>query len=147
MVDHELYSAWHEWWTAPATFWSDSGISFRAGDSVTMTVTALNSTSGNTTITNNHTGITAWYLYVDSSPPLQGCDADWIIEDYSVQNKEVPFVNFTTVTFTDARATAANGSVYGPGGNPSSFIYELVENGETLSSCSATSTSATCTYV
>ena len=112
-----------------------------------MTVTALSSNSGNATIHNHSTGRTVWYHHVGESPALAGCDAEWIIEDYASGGQKVPFANFTTVTFTDAQATAANGSVYGPGGNPSSIIYKLVQNDDTLSSCSATSTSATCTYV
>ncbi|KZV64513.1 concanavalin A-like lectin/glucanase [Peniophora sp. CONT] len=141
------YQAWHEWWPAEATYWPTSTIEIHAGDTVTMTVKATSSTSGNATVTNHNTGQTAWHHYVGDTHPLGGCLSEWIVEDYSVGNAEVPFANFTTVTFTDARATAANGSVYGPGGNPSSTIWKLVENGDTLSACSATTTSATCTYV
>ncbi|KAG9658383.1 putative aspergillopepsin, partial [Aureobasidium melanogenum] len=115
------YDAWYEWY--PDYAYDFSGISFSAGDSVTVTVTASSTTGGVATIKNNSKG----------THSLQ-TDAEWIVEDFTqIENGEeslVPLVDFGTITFTGASATTNSGSKYGPS---SADVIDLISaDGETV---------------
>ncbi|KZV64515.1 concanavalin A-like lectin/glucanase [Peniophora sp. CONT] len=141
------YSVWYEWAPTPASYWPSSQISVKGGDTVYMSVVATSSTSGTTTVINRTTNQTATHTFSNQSPALRGCDASWIVEDPKVSGVMPPLANFTTVTFTGAESVAGNGSTYGPAGNPAESIAFIWQNGKTLTSCSATTNSATCTYI
>ena len=55
----------------------------------------------------------------------------------------VPFANFGTVTFTGASATLVSGGSVGPG---SATIIDIEQSNKVLTSCSASSSSVTCSY-
>ena len=91
-------------------------------------------------------------------------NAEWIVEDFEENGQYsvfahlipvrrcssrslgglVPFANFGTVTFTDATATSSSGTTTGPSG---ATIIDIEQNNQVLTSCSASSSSVTCSYV
>ena len=73
---------------------------------------------------------------------LCGENAEWIVEDYSVNGGLVPFASFGTVTFTDASAEYPGGPV----SPASASILDLVANGAVISSVSTGSPSVTISY-
>ncbi|KAF8557512.1 hypothetical protein OG21DRAFT_1601614 [Imleria badia] len=105
------YNAWYEWYTAPS--YDFSGITISAGDVIKLTVTASSETSGTAEIENLFNGQTA-SKSLTSSTPLCRQNAEWVVEDYAVNNSAVPFADFGTVTFTNAEATGTG--TYTPSG-------------------------------
>ncbi|GJE98817.1 peptidase A4 family-domain-containing protein [Phanerochaete sordida] len=134
------YDAWYEWY--PDYAYDFSGITFKAGDSVTLTVTASSTTKGTAVITNNSNGKSV-SKSISSSSALCEQDAEWIVEDFEEGNSLVPFANFGTVTFTGASAKTASSSV----GPSSANIIDIQQNGKTLTSVSTSGSSVTVSYV
>ncbi|VDB84310.1 unnamed protein product [Peniophora sp. CBMAI 1063] len=134
------YDAWYEWY--PDYAYDFSGISFSAGDSVTTTVKATSKTGGTATVKNNSKGTSVTHTF-SGQPSLCEYDAEWIVEDFESNGGLVPFANFGTVTFTGASATSSSGSV-GPSG---ATIIDIEQSNKVLTSCSASSSSVTCSYV
>jgi hypothetical protein len=138
--NQRTYTGWFEWWprdTIPA-----SGLTFSPGDSVTVTVTATNLTSGVATITNNTKNKSVKHTFPTGQPPLCLTSAEWIVEDFEINNKVVPFANFGSVTFTGASATS-NNVQKSPAG---ATILNLQENDKTLTSSSVSGNSVTVNY-
>lgn len=77
-----LFTAWYEWY--PDYAYDFSGISFSAGDSVTVTVTATTTKSGTAVIKNNTKG-TSVSKTITSSAALCEENAEWIVEDYEAR--------------------------------------------------------------
>ncbi|KAK6000701.1 hypothetical protein QM012_003426 [Aureobasidium pullulans] len=127
------YDAWYEWY--PDYAYDFSGISFSAGDSVTVTVTASSTTGGVATIKNNSKGTSVSHTFSgENAGSLCQTDAEWIVEDFTqIENGEeslVPLVDFGTITFTGASASTNSGSKYGPS---SADVIDLISaNGETV---------------
>ena len=125
-----------------------SGITISAGDSIKMTVTATSETAGSAVIENLTTGTTVTHTFSgESDGSLCEYNAEWIVEDFSEctssNNCElVPFADFGTVTFTDASAVKS-GSTVGVSG---ATIIDIEQDSEILTSCSASSSTVTCTY-
>jgi len=134
------YDAWYEWYPDSADDFS--GISFSAGDSVTVTVTASSTTSGTAVIENTTTGQKV-SKDLTSSTALCEENAEWIVEDYEENGSLVPLANFGTVTFTGAAATTSSGSV-GPSG---ATIIDIQQNNKTLTDASTGSSTVTVKYV
>ena len=132
--------AWYEWY--PDYAYDFSGISFSAGDSVKLTVTASSTTSGTAVIENLSTGQTVTQ-HITSSSALCEENAEWIVEDYEEGDGLVPFADFGTVTFTGASATTGSGSV-GPSG---ATLIDIEQDGEVLTSASVSGSSVTIRYV
>ncbi|KAM5540679.1 hypothetical protein V8D89_005710 [Ganoderma adspersum] len=135
------YDAWYEWY--PDYAYDFSGISFSAGDSVKVTVTASSKTGGTATITNESTGKTVSHTF-SGQPSLCEYDAEWIVEDFSSGGGLVPFANFGAVTFTGASATPNSGSAVGPSG---ATLIDIEQNSQVLTSVSTSSSSVTVSYV
>ena len=133
-------AAWYEWY--PDYAYDFSGISFSAGDVVTVTVTATSTTAGTAVIENTSTGQTV-SQDLTSSAALCEQNAEWIVEDYEENGALVPFANFGSVTFSDASATTASGAV-GPG---SATVIEIQQDNQVLTDVSVDDTSVTVTYV
>lgn len=112
------YDSWYEWY--PDYSYDFTGISFSAGDSVTVTVTASSKTGGVATIKNNSKGTSVSHTFTSQTAgSLCQTDAEWIVEDFTQissngQESLVPLVDFGTVTFTGASATTNSGSKLGP---------------------------------
>ena len=161
VVDHSLIQllllAWYEWF--PAGAYDFSGISFSAGDTVTLTVTATSTTSGTAVIENVSTGATVTQDLTSSSALCQQ-NAEWIVEDYEENGGLVPFANFGTVSpdilnelsahenisgtvqFTGASASTTTGAI-GPG---SATLIDIEQNNNILTSSSVDDSSVTVTY-
>ena len=127
------YDSWYEWY--PDYAYDFTGISFSAGDSVTVTVTASSKTGGVATIKNNSKGTSVSHTFTSQTAgSLCQTDAEWIVEDFTqIQNGQqslVPLVNFGTVTFSGASATTNSGSKVGPAG---ADVIDLISaNGKTV---------------
>ncbi|ROW12203.1 hypothetical protein VMCG_00341 [Cytospora schulzeri] len=135
------FDAWYEWYPDYAY---DFDLSVSAGDSIKMTVTATSKTSGSAVIENQTTGKSVTKSFsgnVDGDLCLE--NAEWIVEDFESGGSLISFADFGTVTFTDATGKAGSKSL-----NPSSAdILDIEQDGEVLTSCSASSDKVTCKYV
>ena len=108
-----------------------------------MSVTATSKTAGKATITNKSTGKTVSHTF-SGQPSLCEEDAEWIVEDFSVGGKLVPFANFSKVEFTDATAHTPAGKTVGPAG---ATLIDLVHNNKIIAKGSTGSHSVTVSYV
>jgi hypothetical protein len=142
------YDAWYEW--IPAGSVDFSGISFSAGDSVSVSVVATSKTTGTATITNNSNGQSVTHKFTSSETTSSLCEtnAEWIVEDFTLisssgQQSLAPFANFGTVTFTDAIAVENGNQVDASGANTISLVDG---NGKVLASPSVQGSTVTVTY-
>ncbi|KZT03719.1 uncharacterized protein LAESUDRAFT_729020 [Laetiporus sulphureus 93-53] len=135
------YDAWYEWY--PDYAHDFSGISFSAGDSVQVNVTASSTTSGTAVIKNLSTGQTVTQD-LSSSYALCEENAEWIVEDYEEGDSLVAFADFDIVTFRNAYATYASGETTGPS---DATLIVIQQNSVVLTSASTNSSSVTVTYV
>ena len=136
--------AWLEWVpAAQVSYGGASDISFSGGDSVTLTVTATSTTTGIATIENNTSGKKVTQD-ISSSSPLCQQDAEWILEDYTVNGTPVIFDDFGTLTFTGASASLSNGTSIGPSG---AGLVDIQQNGQNLTSSSTSYSGVTIQYV
>jgi hypothetical protein len=137
------FDAWYEWF--PDYAYNFDGFTINAGDTVKMTVTADSTSSGSAIIDNLSTGQSVSHSFSGESSDLCQTDAEWIVEDFSSGSSLVPFVDFDTVTFTDASVTAADGTSSGVTG---ATILDIQQNNEVLTDCSISGDSTvTCSYV
>jgi bacillopeptidase F (M6 metalloprotease family) len=95
------FDAWYEWYPDYSyTF----DLEINAGDEISMTVIASSSTEGTALIENITTGQQA-SIDLSSTYALGGQNAEWIVEDFEVNNELVSFADFGTVAFTNCVAT------------------------------------------
>lgn len=127
------YDAWYEWY--PDYAYDFSGISFSAGDSVTLTVTATSTKAGTAVIKNNTKGTTVTKS-ITSSSSLCEENFEWIVEDYEEGSSLVPLANFGTVEFTGISPSASGAT-----------LIDIEQNSKVLTSVSSTSSTVTVTYV
>jgi hypothetical protein len=136
------YSAWYEWYPDYAYDFSD--ISISAGDLVRMTVDATSKTSGAATVDNISTGRSVTHTF---NSGIQGdlCEynAEWIVEDFEINNSLVPLANFGTVTFLNSLAIERK-SVVGPS---DATLIDIRQNNRILTSSSVDRNSVTVKYV
>jgi len=136
------YRAWYEWW--PANSFYFTGITFKPGDTVRITVTATTNKKGTAVVENltRHKKVTK---LLTSTHALCGKNAEWIVEDFQQGGALVPFANFGTVKFSGAKATKrSNGAKVGPAG---AKIYDIKQSGKVLTHTSTTSTSVTVKHI
>lgn len=134
-------SAWAEWW--PNDPVSLSGISFSAGDSVTVTVTASSTTAGTAVVENVTKGQTVTQTYSDETAnPLCEYNAEWIVEAYDENGDLVPFFAFDTVTFTGASAVTVEGTTVDTSG---ATLFDIQRTG-VLTSTTASGSTVTVDY-
>ncbi|KAG8878552.1 hypothetical protein FRB98_006092 [Tulasnella sp. 332] len=131
---------WYEWF--PDSTDDFTGITFKAGDTVKLTVTAMATTSGTAVIENLTNGKTVTKT-ITSNNALCGQDAEWIVEDYEENGGLVPFANFDAIEFSGAMATNQTGSV-GPG---SATVIDINQNNIVLTSTTTNTSSINITYV
>ena len=134
-------TAWYEWF--PDYAYDFTGISFKAGEEIEVTVTASSKTSGKATITNKSSGKTVSHTF-SGQPALCEFDAEWIVEDFSSGGGLVPFANFGKVEFTGAKAGTNSGASVGPSG---ANLFDIQQNNKVLTSASTGSNSVTVAYV
>lgn len=134
------YDAWYEW--IPAASIDFSGISFKAGDTVELSVVAHSTTTGTATIINQSSGQKVTKTMTGtSSLCLQ--DAEWIVEDFEENGGLVPLADWGSVAFTNATATTSSGATVGPA---NADIINLGQNNKILSSTTTSSDSVTVKY-
>ena len=106
-----------------------------------LTVTASSETSGTVTIENmsNNQMVSK---NLTSSTPLCRQNAEWVVEDYTVNNSTVPFVDFGTVTFMNAKATGTG--THTPSG---ATLFDIKQDNQVLTSVSTSGSSVTIKYV
>ncbi|CAN8101691.1 unnamed protein product [Discula destructiva] len=140
------FDAWYEWY--PDYSYDFSGITISEGDSILMSVVATSKTSGTATIENLTTGVTVSETFTDvTDGSLCEYDAEWIVEDFeecsTTSCSLVPFADFGTVTFTDVSAVQSGATV-----SPAdAAILDIEQSSKVLTSCSASSSEVSCTYV
>lgn len=135
------FDAWYEWY--PDYSYTFEGFSLSAGDTIQMTVTATSTSSGKAVLENLSTGQSTSHSFNSESATLCGTNAEWIVEDFSDGNSLVPFADFTTVEFTGATAETDGTTVDTSG----STIVDIRQNGRVLTSCDASGSDVSCTYV
>ena len=135
------YSAWYEWYPDYAHDFSDIQIS--AGDVIKMTVDATSKSSGFATIDNLSKGVSVTHRFPNGlGGDLCEFNAEWIVEDFSVNNALAPFANFGTVVFSNAVASRG-GISYGPS---SAIIMDIYQD-RILTSTSVTDDNVTISYI
>ncbi|TVY57597.1 Aspergillopepsin-2, partial [Lachnellula suecica] len=131
------YDAWYEWY--PDYAYDFTGITFRSGDTVSLSVTASSATAGTAVIENVTTGQTVSKA-ITSTSRLGGQNAEWIVEDFEQNGGMVEFANFGTVTFANAVAGYSGGGTETAAG---AEIMDIKQNGQVLTSSSASGSSVT----
>jgi len=103
------YDAWYEWY--PDVSHDFSGITFKGGDKVFVSVVSSSSSKGVATIKNLSSGktVTKTIEAPSSGAKLGGQNAEWIVEDFEEGSSLVPLVDFGTVKFTGAVAVTEGG--------------------------------------
>lgn len=126
------YDSWYEWFPAGSTSFDPSQFNFTAGDTITVSCESYNSTTGSCTLNNLSTGQVVFQPMSapDDNPSsaLVGQDAEWIVEDYSVDSGLVAFADFGTVVFEDAWAGTGE-QMFGTNG---STIWEITDSNGNL---------------
>ena len=104
----------------------------------------VNSTTSGTAIIENVTTGQAVSQNVNSTSALCRDDAEWIVEDFIDNGGQVPFGNFGNVTFDHATATRDDGTTYTP---VNATLVDIVQNGQVLTSVSASGDTVTVSFV
>ncbi|KAG6041456.1 hypothetical protein E4U41_004190 [Claviceps citrina] len=115
------FDAWYEWYPDYSHKWDDFKIS--VGDQIKMIVNASSVSSGYASLENLTTGQKVLQTIPKAPKPICGTTAEWIVEDFSNNDKLVPFANFGKITFVNNRAMDSTG-VRTPAG---ADIYEIQE--------------------
>lgn len=104
-----------------------------------MTVNATSATSGSSTLENLTTGKRVNTPYSNMRDRLCLTDAEWIIE---LGGGAGSLANFGTWTFEKASATGSAGTVTPEGAE----IWDIAENGQQQTDCSADASGVTCKH-
>ncbi|KAG0158340.1 hypothetical protein PDIDSM_5853 [Penicillium digitatum] len=135
------YSAWYEWY--PDFSHDFSNIQISAGNVIRMIVNATSKSSGSATIENLSTGASITHAFRKGlGGDLCEFNAEWIVEDFSVNNALAPFANFGNVVFSNAVASR-NGNTYGPSG---AIIMDIYQD-RIFTSSSVTENTVTVSYI
>jgi hypothetical protein len=136
------YEAWYEW--IPGASIPYDNISVRGGDVISVTVTWTSDTSGTVYLVNESNGGNGFINFTgQTSGTLCGTNAEWIVEDFSVNGGLVPFANFNSVTFTGAQAVVNGANVDASG----STIIDLVNSsGGVITGTSISGSTVTVNY-
>ena len=137
-----IFTAWCEWLPEPPHNFEK--FIMKAGDLITMTVTAKSTSSGTATLKNHNTSQIVSHTFKHESTGICELNAEWIIEDFMVDGYKVPLVDFTEVTFKNASVTTTSGATLGVEG---ATILDIVQNNLILTSCSTIEDSSVrCSY-
>lgn len=137
------YSAWYEWF--PDYMRTFSTLDVGPGDQIKAMVEARSTTSGTATLENLTTGKKAKHTWKDASDlgALCQANAEWIVEDFSVNGGLIPFADFGKVRFDNASYTAAGESK----GLRKATVVDIAQNDQTLAKCRIEGGSAVeCTF-
>lgn len=102
------YDAWYEWYPDQSYYFVDFAVS--AGNVIQVDITATSTTSGKVKITNISTGKhVSQTVNAPKGSVLCRLNAEWIVEDFDLDENVLALNNFGTVLFTDACATLSTG--------------------------------------
>jgi hypothetical protein len=135
------FDGWYQWF--PNSAYRFGSFRLSAGHTIQMTVTATSTSSGTATLTNLSTGQTVSNSFSRQTSKLCEVDAEWIVEDFSRGSNLVPFIDFTTVTFTGASAVSGGSTVDTTGGT----VINIRQKGQVLTSCAGSGSKVSCTYI
>jgi hypothetical protein len=113
------YTAWYEWYPDASINFSASQLSLTAGDVISISIKATNSSEGVVIMENVTTGqsVTQIVTSPGSASDLQGQSVEWIIEAYNPSSGGGPYLaDFGSVLFTNAVAGTSGGEKLGPTG-------------------------------
>ncbi|MCJ1324981.1 hypothetical protein MMC10_001643 [Thelotrema lepadinum] len=107
----QSYDAWYEWY--PAVSHDFSGISMKAGDTISVACTSSSSSKGVCKIDNltNKQSVSKTMSAPSATATLGGKNAEWIVEDFEQGGSLVPLAKFADVTFSNCQATAGGQNV------------------------------------
>jgi hypothetical protein len=135
------YSAWYERY--PDYAHDFSNIQILPGNVVRVTVDATSQSSSSAVIEYLSTGASLTHQFPNGfDANLCKYNAEWIVEDFSVNSGLAPFANFGTVVFSNAVA-----SVSGKNLGPSSATIMEIYQDQVLTSSSITDNSVTVIYI
>ena len=105
------YDAWYEWF--PDVSHDFSGISMKAGDTISMSCTSSSSSQGVCKLENTSNGqsVSKTMSAPSAKATLGGQNAEWIVEDFESGSNLVPLAKFGDATFTGCQATAGGKTV------------------------------------
>jgi hypothetical protein len=114
-----------------------------------MSVTASSTTSGTATLENTSTGQTVTKTQtVSSEYTLCENSVEWIVEDFAECLNEscteielVPFADYGTIEFKDCSASGSNTALA-----DAVEVVMTATSGATMSECTSSSSSVTCTW-
>jgi hypothetical protein len=137
------YNAWYEWF--PEASGNFDQFIINAGDTIKMTAEASSKTSGTVTLDNLRTGQSVSHRFSGQSEALCQTNAEWVVEDFTGVNSTalVPFIDFTTVTFTGATAVTHGSTV----DTTNATIMDIKQNNRVLTSCSASGSDVVCSHI
>ncbi|KAJ3986864.1 peptidase A4 family-domain-containing protein [Lentinula detonsa] len=112
------FTAWTEWSPEKATFYDATRLDMAAGDQIEVEVNVLEQgTEGSITLLNKSNGkaLTQSMRLQGGAQPIQGEQAEWIVENHDLALPtsgfvKVPFLNFGTVAFSDCYASTDKGT-------------------------------------
>jgi len=120
--DTTSYSAWYEWY--PDYAHDFRNVQILPGDVIKATVNATSRSSGSVTVENLSTGVSVTHIFPRGlGGSLCEFNAEWIVEDFSINNALAPFADFGTVVFSNAVATRGR-NTYGPSNATVMDIYQ-----------------------
>lgn len=131
-------SAWYEWWPNPPVYYG-SKFPVKGGDRLRMTVNATSTSSGSSTLENLTTGKRVSTPYSNMRDRLCLTDAEWIIE---LGGGAGSLADFGTWKFEKASATGSQGTVTPQGAE----IWDIAENGQQETDCSADASGVICRH-
>ncbi|KAJ6437286.1 peptidase A4 family protein [Purpureocillium lavendulum] len=135
------FDAWYEW--IPDGSYGFGDFDMAVGDQIRMTVEASSTTSGVATVENLSNGQRVSHSFRNPPSTLCETNAEWIVEDFEVDGGLVPFANFGTVTFTDARAEGSDGTVTPAGAE----IFDIVADNNVITDCRTNGNDLVCDYI
>jgi hypothetical protein len=141
--------AWYEWLPNASTLFTNFSIS--SGDIITVLCETDNSTKGTCVLQNQNThySVSELLLAPSTESALLGANAEWIVEDFSVNNGLATFTNFEKVEWFDCEAytmpaVGERGDVLFTPGNGSQVI--LTNGNGVLTSSTMMGKNMTVTY-
>lgn len=101
-----------------------------------MVVWALSSGTGFSVLQNHNTKQSVSHQFDNVRSPLCRTDAEWIVEDFTIGEAKVPFINFGNITFTNATASGDEKTgVVSPVGGHVWDIIDANQNNKIITDC------------
>jgi hypothetical protein len=124
------YQAWTEWYPSPPVFFNSTQLAVKAGDIIDISLVTTSSSSGKAVLSNISTNknITRTVIAPSATATLKGTNAEWVVEDPQSGGKNVPFANFSPVTFSSCTAGTADGKKLSSSGANTIQLYNTTSS-------------------